>query len=261
MGHRGQPAARQGGDEEAYKGEAEGRGEYPPRPARVLGTANSDKITLRLKPGNKSRLQVDVGGNGSAEFTFKRSAFNRIVVHGASGADMLSINERYGVFTDSEATSLLGDTGNDVLHGGSAAERLFGGIGNDTIDGKRGNDLIEGGTGGDLVVFNGSKAAEKFAFSVSGKRLRFAGAATMNIAGVERFDLRGPAARTTSSSTTSRAPGSPSSTSTWRTTGLQTSSTSRARRLQTSSGFAATSRSAASGRRSTCSVRRPRTTS
>ena len=156
----------------------------------VLGTANSDKITLRLKPGNKSRLQVDVGGNGSAEFTFKRSAFNRIVVHGASGADMLSINERYGVFTDSEATSLLGDTGNDVLHGGSAAERLFGGIGNDTIDGKRGNDLIEGGTGSDLVVFNGSKAAEKFAFSVSGKRLRFAGAGTMNIAGVERFDLR-----------------------------------------------------------------------
>ena len=46
----------------------------------VLGTAKSDKITLRLKPGNKSRLQVDVGSNGSAEFTFKRSAFNRIVV-------------------------------------------------------------------------------------------------------------------------------------------------------------------------------------
>ena len=103
----------------------------------VLGTAKSDKITLRLKPGNKSRLQVDVGGNGSAEFTFKRSAFNRIVVHGASGADTLSINEKYGVFTGSEATSLFGDTGNDVLRGGSAAERLFGGIGNDTVDGKR----------------------------------------------------------------------------------------------------------------------------
>ena len=156
----------------------------------VLGTAKSDKITLRLKPGNKSRLQVDVGGNGSAEFTFKRSAFNRIVVHGASGADTLSINERYGVFTGNEATSLFGDTGNDVLRGGSAAERLFGGIGNDTIDGKRGNDLIEGGAGSDLVVFNGSKAAEKFAFSANGKRLRFVGAGTMNIASVERFDLR-----------------------------------------------------------------------
>jgi Ca2+-binding RTX toxin-like protein len=156
----------------------------------VLGTAANNRITLRLKPGNRSRLQVDVGGNGSAEFTFKRSAFNRIVVHGASGADTLSINERFGVFTNTEATSLFGDSGNDVLQGGSAAERLFGGIGNDTVDGKRGNDLIEGGTGSDLVVFNGSKAAERFAFSANGKRLRFAGAGTMNIAGVERFDLR-----------------------------------------------------------------------
>ena len=70
---------------------------------------------------------MDVGANGSAEFTFKRSAFNRIVVHGASGADALSINESYGVFTGSEATSLFGDTGNDLLRSGSAAERLFGG--------------------------------------------------------------------------------------------------------------------------------------
>src|SRR5215204_3127612 len=140
--------------------------------------------------GKKPRLQVDVGSNGSAEFTFKRSAFNRIVVRGAAGADTLSINERYGVFTNTEATSLFGDTGNDVLRGGSAAERLFGGIGNDTIDGKRGNDLIEGGAGSDLVVFNGSNAAEKFEFSANGKRLRFVGASTMNIAGVERFDLR-----------------------------------------------------------------------
>jgi Ca2+-binding RTX toxin-like protein len=156
----------------------------------VLGTARSDKITLRLKPGNKSRLQVDVGGNGSAEFTFKRSAFNRIVVHGAAGADTLSINERFGVFTNTEATSLFGDTGNDLLRSGSAAERLFGGTGNDTIDGKRGNDLIEGGAGSDLVVFNGSNAAEKFEFSANGSRLRFVGASTMSIAGVERFDLR-----------------------------------------------------------------------
>jgi Ca2+-binding RTX toxin-like protein len=117
----------------------------------VLGTVRGDKITLRLKPGNKSRLQVDVGGNGSAEFTFKRSAFNRIVVRGASGADALSINERFGVFTGSEATRLFGDTGRDLLRGGSARERLFGGIGNDTIDGKRGNDLIEGGAGNDAI--------------------------------------------------------------------------------------------------------------
>jgi Ca2+-binding RTX toxin-like protein len=117
----------------------------------VLGTVKGDKITLRLKPGNKSRLQVDVGGNGSAEFTFKRSAFNRIVVRGASGADTLSINERFGVFTNTEATSLFGNTGKDLLRSGSAAERLFGGLGNDTIDGKRGNDAINGGDGNDTL--------------------------------------------------------------------------------------------------------------
>jgi Ca2+-binding RTX toxin-like protein len=156
----------------------------------VLGTAGNNRITLRLKPDNKSRLQVDAGSNGSAEFTFKRSAFKRIVVRGASGADALSINERFGVFTNTEATSLFGDTGNDLLRSGIPAERLFGGIGNDTIDGKRGNDLIEGGAGSDLVVFNGSNAAEKFEFSANGNRLRFVGAGTMNIAGVERFDLR-----------------------------------------------------------------------
>jgi Ca2+-binding RTX toxin-like protein len=156
----------------------------------ILGTAGDNRITLRLKPGNKTRLQVDVGANGSAEFTFKRSAFNRIVVHGAAGADALSINESYGLFTGSEATSLFGDTGNDLLRGGSATERLFGGSGSDTIDGKRGRDLIEGGAGSDLVVFNGSNAAEKFEFSANGKRLRFVAASTMNIAGVERFDLR-----------------------------------------------------------------------
>src|SRR5215211_5673588 len=117
----------------------------------VLGTAKNDSITLRLKPGNKSRLQVDAGSNGSAEFTFKRSAFKRIVVRGASGADALSINERFGVFTGSEATRLFGNSGNDLLRSGSAAERLFGGSGKDTIDGKRGNDLIEGGAGNDAI--------------------------------------------------------------------------------------------------------------
>ena len=77
----------------------------------VLGTKGNDRITLRLKPGDKSRLQVDVGSNGSAEFTFRRKAFNRIVVHAGTGADALSINERFGVFVKTEATTLFGDAG------------------------------------------------------------------------------------------------------------------------------------------------------
>ena len=72
----------------------------------VLGTARGDRITLRLKRGDTSRLQVDVGGNGSAEFTFRRSRFNRIVVHAGNGADTMSVDETYGVFVNTEATTL-----------------------------------------------------------------------------------------------------------------------------------------------------------
>ena len=227
----------------------------------VLGTAKNDRITLRLKPGNKSRLQLDVGGNGSAEFTFKRSAFNRIVVHGASGADALSIDESSGAFTGSEATSLVGDAGNDLLRSGSAAERLFGGDDNDTIDGKFGNDLIEGGAGSDLVVFTGSNAAEKFEFSANGNRLRFAGASTMNIAGVELFDLRPSGGADNVVVNDLAGAGLGQLIADLANDGAADVVEIKVRRLQTSSASTAASRSAASVRRSTSSGHRPRTTS
>ncbi|MGH3080126.1 MAG: hypothetical protein ACRDNH_03185, partial [Gaiellaceae bacterium] len=81
----------------------------------VLGTARGERITLRLKRGNTSRLQVDVGSNGSAEFTFNRSRFSRIIVHAGSGSDTLSVDETYGVFVNREATTLFGDGGSDVI--------------------------------------------------------------------------------------------------------------------------------------------------
>ena len=120
----------------------------------VLGTARTDRITLRLKPGNPSRLQVDVGGNGYPEFTFKRSRFNRIVVHAGSGSDTMSVDESYGVFVNTEATTLFGDRGSDI------------------------------------VVGRGSTAAERFAFSRSGSYLRYARNGNAFRARVERFDLR-----------------------------------------------------------------------
>ena len=120
----------------------------------VLGTARSDRITLRLKPGNPSRLQVDVGGNGYAEFTFKRSRFNRIVVHAGKGGDTMSVNESYGVFVNTEATTLFGDGGIDV------------------------------------VVGNGANAAERFEFSRSGSYLRYARNGNAFRTRIDRFDLR-----------------------------------------------------------------------
>jgi Ca2+-binding RTX toxin-like protein len=119
----------------------------------ILGTKGSDRITLRLKPGDRSRLQVDVGSNGSADFTFKRKAFNRIIAHGGTGADALSVNESFGVFVNTEATTLFGDAGSD------------------------------------LVVGKGSFAAERFDFSRDVSRLRFARDGNAFRIAVERFDL------------------------------------------------------------------------
>ncbi|HEU5064680.1 MAG TPA: hypothetical protein VFT86_02170 [Gaiellaceae bacterium] len=119
----------------------------------VLGTKGNDRITLRLKPGDKSRLQVDVGSNGSADFTFRRKAFSRIIGHGGTGADALLVDESHGVFVSTEATTLFGDAGSD------------------------------------LVVGKGSSAAERFDFSRDGSRLRFARDGNAFRTVVERFDL------------------------------------------------------------------------
>ena len=120
----------------------------------VLGTARSDRITLRLKPGNPSRLQVDVGSNGYAEYTFKRSRFNRIVVRAGKGGDTMSVDERYGVFVNTEATTLFGDRGSDI------------------------------------VVGKGSNAVEKFELSRAGSYLRYARNGNAFRSRSERFDLR-----------------------------------------------------------------------
>jgi Ca2+-binding RTX toxin-like protein len=120
----------------------------------VLGTARNDRITLRLKPRVPSRLQVDVGGNGVAEFTFRRSRFNRIVVHAGAGSDALAVDETYGVFVNTEATRLFGDAGSD------------------------------------LASSKGSRAAERFEFSRDGSSVRYARNGRAYRAAVERFDLR-----------------------------------------------------------------------
>jgi Ca2+-binding RTX toxin-like protein len=119
----------------------------------VLGTPRNDRITLRLKPGNPSRLQVAVGSR--ADFSFKRSKFNRIVVHAARGSDAMTIDESYGAFTNKEVTRIYGDAGHD------------------------------------LVVGKGSNAAESYDFAVEGSWLKYSrNRYPVRTAGVERFDLR-----------------------------------------------------------------------
>jgi Ca2+-binding RTX toxin-like protein len=176
----------------------------------VTGTPAGERVALRLASGG--RLVVDVGDNGTANFTFLRSRFTRIVVRGGLGNDRLRINESNGAFTNTERTTLDGGSGIDTLIGGRYAETLSGGSGNDTVDGNAGadsvvlgagadvlvwnpgdgSDVVQGGTGLDTLRFNGSVAAEVFAASVNGTGLRLTrnlGSVVMRAQDVETLAL------------------------------------------------------------------------
>lgn len=178
----------------------------------ITGNGASDQLALRLQAGVPTTLQVDVGDNGSADFSFDRATFDRIVINAGSGNDLVRIDEVNGVFTDTEITTINGEGDNDTLLGGSGVETFHGGAQNDLVDGNRGNDIgilgtgrdtfvwdpgdgsdtVEGQGGADVLVFNGSGVSENFDFSANGPRLRFfrdVGTIVMDVDGVEQVDL------------------------------------------------------------------------
>jgi Ca2+-binding RTX toxin-like protein len=178
----------------------------------VKGTSASEKITLRLKAGDSSVLEVDAGDDGSADLSFPRADIARIVVDGRAGNDLIRVDDRNGAVEGTTPAILAGGDGRDTLSGGSGAETLLGGRGNDSIDGNGGadtgllgpgddtfiwdpgdgSDKVEGQRGTDAMVFNGANAAEQVDLSANGTRLKFfrnPGNITMDTAGVERVDF------------------------------------------------------------------------
>jgi Ca2+-binding RTX toxin-like protein len=176
----------------------------------VTGTPAADTITLGLRFGDPNTLVVDSGS--PQVLVFDRGQFDKIDVQAGPGNDTLSINESNGVFTDTEATTLEGQDGNDTLRGGSSAEILVGGNGNDFADGNRGadvallgngndtfqwdpgdgSDVVEGQQGNDTMIFNGANIAEKIDLSANGQRLRLfrdVASITMDTDGVETVDI------------------------------------------------------------------------
>ena len=179
---------------------------------RVEGTEGNDAIALRLAAGNPAVLQVDLGDNGTANFSFPRAAIRSISIEGHGGNDRLRIDDTNGAFTDTIPTRIDGGPGNDTIAGGAGRETLIGGPGNDTIDGNGGNDVsdlgpgddsfvwdpgdgsdsIEGGPGADTMVFDGAAASETVDLSANGNRLRFfrePANITMDTHGVEQVDF------------------------------------------------------------------------
>ena len=178
----------------------------------IEGTEASDRLALRLQAGDAGVLQVDVGDDGSADFSFERADVASIAVDARGGDDSVRIDDSNGAFSDSIPTTIDSGSGNDTIAGGKGVETLIGGDGNDTIDGNGGNDraflgagddsfvwdpgdgsdTVDGQDGNDTLVFNGANVDERVGLSANGNRLTFVrdpGRVVMDTAGVETVDF------------------------------------------------------------------------
>ena len=163
----------------------------------VKGSDQANVVALRLRAGDPSRVEVDVGDNSSADFSFARGEIAAISVRTGDASDTVHIDDANGVFTNAIPTRIAGGDGGDSLNGGlgagSGAETYRGGDGNDTVVGGKGNDtaylgggndtfrwdpgdgsdVIEGQEGTDRMLFNGAAVAEQVTLTANEGRLTF----------------------------------------------------------------------------------------
>src|SRR4051794_8143577 len=172
---------------------------------RVTGDGASDKIALFADPTN---LVIDVGEDGTADFTFPRASFTAVSVTAGGGDDEVRVQ---GLPLD--GVTVDGGTGNDTLIGGAGAETLSGGSGNDLVDGNIGADTVSLGSGNDTVQwdpgdgsdvvagdggtdtlnFNGSNIGEDMSLVADGTHARFlrnVAAINMDLAAIEQVNVR-----------------------------------------------------------------------
>jgi uncharacterized delta-60 repeat protein len=108
--------------------------------------ASTKASTLTLYAGDTGIEQVTIGtGTGIAPVATGTAALN---VNAAAVTNALSITGNAG------ANILTGTAFDDTLNGGAGADTLVGGSGNDTLVGGNGSDVLTGGAGADAFVFN-----------------------------------------------------------------------------------------------------------
>lgn len=176
----------------------------------VDGGRGADTIVLRVAANNANIVEVDFGGDGTADASFDRATFTRIEVLGGSGADNITIAT--GLVLAANALSVDGGSGADVINGGTGSEILDGGRGADLVDGNGGvdtsnlgsgndvfrwdpgdgSDVVDGRSGYDTMDFNGAPGAEVMSLAPNGGRsvfLRSPGNIRMDMDSVEALDL------------------------------------------------------------------------
>jgi len=176
----------------------------------ITGDASNDVFVLRLAPGSPNTLQLDAGGDGTADASFDRSTFTAVAVRGGEGDDELRLDMTGGAFSD-EAVTLNGGAGNDALVGGFGPDTFVGGGGDDTVTGSRGDDTaqlgsgadtfdwhpgdgsdtVEGDGGQDVLDFSGSSIGEVVQLAADGPRARLTrniGNIAIDLDGVDRVN-------------------------------------------------------------------------
>jgi Ca2+-binding RTX toxin-like protein len=178
---------------------------------QITGDDASDMLALRLSPTDSNVLQVDVGDDGTVDFSFDRSTFTAINVQAGGGDDIVRVDDVFGSFA-SDALTIDGGSGNDTLIGGDGNDTLIGGTGNDILVGGRGNDtvsggagadtfvwnpgdgsdIVDGGTGIDTMHFNGANIGEHISVTANGSRVlltRDIANITMDMSGIDHLAL------------------------------------------------------------------------
>jgi Ca2+-binding RTX toxin-like protein len=178
----------------------------------ITGDSGDDKLALRLAPGAPQTLQVDVGEDGTTDFSFDRSTFTAIQVAAGPGDDEVVVDDTFGSFAD-DALTIDGGPGNDTLRGGDGNDVLIGGPGDDSVDGGRGSDTaqlgpgddtfrwdpgdgsdsVAGQGGHDTLVFDGANIGEHIALTASGSDVtltRDIASITMALQNIETVDLQ-----------------------------------------------------------------------
>ncbi len=173
-------------------------------------TGNSASDKLAVQSVSPTQLVVDVGEDGTIDFTFDRAQFSAVVVNAGGGDDEVRIGPNGVVdgepvtvnggsgadrlIGDNGANVLNGDGGNDFVDGNIGADTIHLGTGNDTAewDPGDGSDVVEGEGGNDILDFHGSNVGETVDVTANGDRVRLfrnVAAVTQDLDGIERVDL------------------------------------------------------------------------
>lgn len=137
----------------------------------LIGAAGIDCVT-ETRDADMTLTNSSLSFGGVSEDTL--ATIEKAFLSGGSSANTINA----AAFTGQ--TTLIGDSGNDTLTGGTLVDSLDGGAGNDFLSGRTGNDSLRGGAGDD--VLEDSAAGGLLSGGEGTDTLRVAGSFAMTVA-------------------------------------------------------------------------------